>query len=338
MTQIAFPIPRAAAIPIGAVSIPVGSLSNHVLGYPGGNVSEPDPFANGVAVDNRRFPHWEYHEPTQGDFHWADNFYDGAHGYYVNPDFAVTAWHGAGKKMCLCLQAESRPAWASLSNDTAWGNWVTAAVTRWNPEYIEFINEPSSLALDPAWVVGIYAIGYAAAKAVNPSIIVIGPSCESISTPGNGVEWTVDFLNAGGDAYIDALGIHLYPHGLANHEPRSIVDQMAWLHTNIDGLWSGPIYNTEAGCAPEIFDTQTLATQRRWFWKTNMLPILTGCTKSFWYAWGEDNYGPYQSAYLTEILALWTVIKSFEGHTAAWDVLPDGTLRVVRDDGLTVTY
>lgn len=320
------------------VYIPVGSLSNHVLGWPGGNPVVPDAFANGTAADNRRFPHWDLHEPTEGDFHWNDNFYSGAYGYYVNPDAAVTLWHSEGKKMCLVLDARYRPAWCALDDDDAFVAWVTAAMTRWNPEYVEFVNEPSGTGIDMTWLVGQFALGYAAAKAVNPGVIIIGPSCESISTPGNGVEFTVAFLNAGGDAYIDALGIHLYPHGLANHEPRSIVDQMEWLHTNIDGLWSGPIYNTEAGCAPEIFYTQTLATQRRWFWQTNMLPVLLGCAKSFWYAWGEDNYGPYQSAYLTEILALWTVIKSFEGHLAAWELRPDGTLRVVRDDGYTVTY
>ena len=33
----------------------MGAFGNHVLGWPGGNPAEPDPFATGVAGDNRRF-------------------------------------------------------------------------------------------------------------------------------------------------------------------------------------------------------------------------------------------------------------------------------------------
>ena len=316
----------------------MGAFSSHVLGYPGGNPAEPDPFATGIAADNRKFAHWDYHEPTQGDLHWTDDFYSAPYNYYANTEFMVNEWRAQSRRFLLVLNCSRRPAWAASDNDAAWTAWVTAAIGRWRPAFVEFTNEPSSNAVDVSWLVSRYALAYAAAKAVDPSITVIGPSCESISTPGNGVEYTVSFLQAGGGDYIDALGIHLYPHGLANHEPRSLVDQMAWLHQNIDGLWSGPIINTESGCAPEIFPSQDRTTQLRWFWQQNMLPVLLGCAKSFWYGWGEDDYGPYLSSYLSEIRALWQTIVSFEGHHAAWQVLPTGQLQVVRDDGFAVTY
>lgn len=338
-------IPKARVSPLDwlaggqTVSIPSDAFASHVLSWPGGNVIEPDPFATGVAADNRRFPKWSKHEPTQGDFHWTDDFYNPGGGYYVNPEFAVVRWRDEGKKTLLVLKAdEDRPAWADANNDAAWAAWVTAAITRWRPAYVEFVNEPSTRSVDITWLVRMYSIAYPIAHAIDPAIVVIGPSCESISTPGNGVEYTVSFLQAGGDAYIDALGIHLYPHGLANHEPRSIVDQMAWLHSQVDSLWTGPIYATEQGCTPENFPSQTKETQLRWFWQTNMLPVLLGCRKSWWYGWGEDNYGPYLSAYLADIRALWATIASFAGHTVSWKVRADGRLDVVREDGLWITY
>jgi hypothetical protein len=316
----------------------VGAFSNHVLGWPGGNPAEPDPFATAVAADNRKFAHWPWHEPTQGDFHWTDDFYSAPYNYYANPEFCVATWRSHSRKTLLVLRSDFRPAWSGIDNDAAWSAWVTAAVSRWRPYAVEFINEPSSSGADVNWLVRMYSLGKAAAKAVDPSILIVGPSCESISTPGNGVEYTVSFLQAGGKAHIDVLGVHLYPHGLANHEPRSLVEQMAWLKQNIAGLWTGPIWNTESGCSPEDFPSQTRETQLRWFWQQNMLPVLLGCSKSFWYAWGEDTYGPYLSSYLAEIRALWTKIVSFEGHRASWRVLLTGQLEVVRDDGLAVTY
>jgi hypothetical protein len=320
------------------MQIPKGAFANHVLGWPGGNVAEPDPFATGVAADNRKFAHWRWHEPLRGEFHWTDNFYLPAFNYYVNPEFCVAAWRERSRATLLVLRADYRPAWAAMEDDAAWSAWVAAAIARWKPAYVEFINEPSSHGIDVAWLVRMYSLGKAAAKAVDPSIVIIGPSCESISTPGNGVEYTVSFLRAGGGAHIDALGIHLYPHGLPNHEPRSIVDQMAWLRKSIAGLWAGPIINTESGCAPEIFPTQDLTTQLRWFWQQNMLPILCGCAKSFWYAWGEDNYGPYLSPALHEIRALWASVVSFDGRRVTWQILPSGQLEVVRDDGYALTH
>ena len=316
----------------------MGAFSSHVLGWPGGNPAEPDPFATGIAADNRKFVRWEWHEPVQDEFHWDDDFYSAPYNYYANAEFCVEEWRAQSRRTLLVLQANSRPGWCALDNDTRWSAWVTAAITRWRPAYVEFINEPSSSAVDVEWLVDMYALGHAAAKAVDPSIVIVGPSCESISTPGNGVEYTVSFLQAGGGAYIDALGIHLYPHGLANHEPRSLVEQMAWLRQNIAGLWTGPIINTESGCSPETFPTQDRTTQLRWFWQQNMLPILTGCAKSFWYGWGEDDYGPYLSSHLDEIRALWATIVSFEGHRASWSILPSGQLQVVRDDGFAMTH
>lgn len=334
-TRVAMPTPRPAGGTY--IALPAGAFANHVISWPDGAVGQPDPFAIGVASDLRKFVRWNCHEPVQGSYVWAGNMYDGAHNYYANADSAVTVWHAAGKKVLLCLSADSRPAWCDLNNDAAWSAWVSAAVTRWQPEAVEFINEPSG-GVDITWLVRMYSLGKAAAKAAKPDIIIVGPSCESISNPGNGVEYTASFLNAGGAAHIDALGVHLYPHGLPNHEPASIVDQMAWLHSQIDSIWSGPIWNTEAGCAPEIFYTQPRETQLRWFWQTNMLPTLLGCAKSFWYAFGEDNYGPYNSPYLADIRALWQTIVSFHGTVARWKMLPDGRLRVIRDDGAEFAY
>lgn len=331
-------LPQVARPSGSPVYIPSGAFSSHVLGWPGGSVAEPDPFLTGVAADNRKFPKWQYHEPNQGEFHWDDDFYSATYGYYANAEFAVNKWHTEGRKIMLTFDATWRPAWASLENDAAWSAWVTAAITRWRPEYVEFTNEPSSHAIDVNWLVRMYSLGKAAAKAVDPNVIVVGPSCESISNPGNGVEYTASFLDAGGGAHIDVLGVHLYPYGLPNHEPASLIAQMAWLRAGISGKWTGSIFNTESGCSPEIFPSQSKETQLRWFWQQNMLPVLLGCQKSWWYGWGEDNFGPYLSPYLADIRAMLAVIVSFEGTTAVWKMLPDGRLRVVRHDGREFVY
>ena len=331
MACIAMPTPRPSQGSL--VNIPVGVFSNHVLGWPDGNPAEPDPFANGVAADLRKFPRWTYHEPTQGNFVWSGNMWDGAHNYYANADSAVTVWHAAGKKVLLCLSADSRPAWCDLNNDAAWSAWVSAAVTRWQPEAVEFINEPSG-GVDITWLVRMYSLGKAAAKAAKPDIVIVGPSCESITSGGNGITYTANFLNAGGGAHLDVLGVHMYPHGSwPNHGPQNLIQQAADLHAGIDALWPGPIWNTESGCAPEIFYTQTKAVQLQWFWQHNMLPGLLGFAKSFYFAYGEDNYGPYESPYLADLLALVPIVKSFEGTAARWKLLDDGRLRVVRHDG-----
>ena len=63
-----------------------------------------------------------------------------------------------------------------------------------------------------------------------------------------------------------------------------------------------------------------------------------GCEKSFWYGWGEDNYGPYQSPYVNDVLSLWEIIKTFEGTLARWELQQDGRLKVQRADGAIFTY
>lgn len=337
MARIAMPTPRPSQ---GAlVNIPVGVFSNHVLGWPDGNPAEPDPFANGVAADLRKFPRWMYHEPTQGNFVWSGNMWDGAHNYYANADSAVTTWHGHGKQVLLVLDPLYTPGWTNVNDDAAFAAWVTAAVTRWQPEAVEFSNEPSSASTDITWLVNKYAVGRAAAKAAKPDILIVGPSCESITSGGNGITYTADFLNAGGDAHIDVLGVHMYPHGSwPNHGPQNLIQQAADLHAGIDALWSGPIWNTESGTSPEILATQTRTVALQWFWQHNMLPGLLGFAKSFYFAYGEDNYGPYESAYAADMLALVPIIKSFEGTNARWKLLDDGRLRVVRHDGAEFTY
>ena len=332
MIRIAVPTPRAAQG--AAVSIPARVFSNHVLNWPNGSVTQPDAFANGAAADLRKFPRWPIHEPSAASFVWTGNFYDGAHNYYANTEDAVVLWHANSKQVLLVLDPLYVPAWTNVNDDAAFSAWVTAAVTRWQPEAVEFSNEPSSISTDIPWLVNKYAVGKAAAKAAKADIKIVGPSCESITSGGNGITYTANFLNAGGGAHLDVLGVHMYPHGSwPNHGPQNLIQQAADLHAGIDALWPGPIWNTESGCAPEIFYTQTKAVQLQWFWQHNMLPGLLGFAKSFYFAYGEDNYGPYESPYLADLFALVPIVKSFEGTAARCKLLDDGRLRVVRHDG-----
>lgn len=349
MSRIAIPTVRPSRGTL--VTVPAGAFANHVLGWPDGPVGEPNPFSINVAADLRKFPRWPQHEPTQGNFVWLSNnvadanhpypgwMYDAAHGYYSNADLAVTQWHGAGKKILLVLDPLYAPAWTNINDDAAFAAWVTAAVTRWQPEAVEFSNEPSSIATDIPWLVNKYAVGRAAAKAVKPDILIVGPSCESITNGGNGITYTANFLSAGGAALIDVLGVHLYPHGpIPNHAPMNLIQQIDDLHAGIDSLWGGPIWNTENGCSPELFNVQTKTVQLQWFWQHNLLPIVKGLQKTFFFAFGEDNYGPYPSPYLTDIIAMWQIIKSLEGGKVWWKRLVDDRLLVVRRDGAEFVY
>lgn len=298
------------------IEIKIGSINAHVLGWPG--CSDPSPFGLGIATDNRRFPKWAKHEPERGRYVWEDlTWGTGAHGYYRNPGYAVDEWRQHGLNVLLVLQCDVRPAWCGIDDDAAFAAWVTAACRQWRPREVEFVNEPSGSGVNQAWLVRQFAVGRAAAKAVDPTILIVGPSCESICTPGNGVEYTVAFLKAGGAAQIDVLGVHLYPHGMPTHDPRSILDQMDWLRKGIAGLWSGPIWNTESGCEGETFPTMTLERQLREIRSHCLLPIAGGCERIFWYAFGEDKLGPYLSPYLRDVCREFQRMKALEGQNIA---------------------
>lgn len=310
------------------IAIQRGAMGAHVLGWPG--CADPSPFGLGIAADNRRFVAWERHQPTPGGYVWDDPAWPTpAGGYYRNPEFAVTEWRKHGLNTVLVLRADKRPAWSNLDDDASWSAWVAAACKRWRPPAIELINEPSGRITDMSWLVRMFALGRAAAHAVDPSIKIVGPSCESISNPGNGVEFTTAFLKAGGAAQIDVLGVHLYPHGLPTHDPLSILDQMAWLRRNVDPLWSGPVWNTESGCNGETFPAMSRERQLREIRAHLLLPLLGGCERTWWYGFGEDTLGPYESPYLIDVCREFQRMKALEGQEVSeWARWPSGRVSV----------
>ena len=309
-----------------------GAINAHVLGWPG--CSDPSPFGLGIASDNRRTPRWALHNPSRGVFEWAGDWGKPADSYYRNVDFAVAEWRQHGLDVVLVLDARFRPAWAGMDDDAAWSAWVSAAVTRWKPKAISFSNEPSGHSVPIDWLVRMYTVGRAAAKSAHATVQIVGPDCESISTPGNGVEYTVAFLKAGGAAQIDVLGVHLYPHGMPTHDPLSILDQMAWLKKNIASLWGGPIWNTESGCQGETFPAMPRERQLREIRSHLLFPLLGGCERTFWYAFGEDVLGPYKSAFLLDVCREFKRIKALEGESfAEWARWPSGRVAVRMGSG-----
>lgn len=271
------------------------------IGYPSTNPAFLNPFALNVVTDSRRFPRWASHNPSAGVFDFTSDFYNAPNNYYNNANDAFTVWRANKKEIGITLKPNAPPAWTDQNDDAAWKAWATAVMKQWMPKWISFCNEPNG-ALDPAYVALRYQQGYAIAKSIKPDVIVVGPECESIVSGGNGVQFILDFLAAGGGQWIDVLGIHLYPYGTTIagiKEPVSIITQMTFLLTSIAGKWKGPIWNTESGMLglASPFNTYTLQQQTRWLYGHLLLPRVMGCARSMFYGNNEVDFGWLDSPY-----------------------------------------
>jgi len=271
------------------------------------------------------FPHWEAHEPSRGVFDWDSYMYDAAHGYYANAVTASDLCQSRGEDVIVCLGDAlwNTASWTDTSNDTDLYNYVFGIAQRTQSDLWEPANEPSNLPVDMTLLVHRFDIACQAIKAARPSARIIGPSCESIVSGGTGVAYTTSFLQSGGAALIDILGVHLYPHGTqvaGVNEPVSILAQMAYLKAQIAGLWAGPIWNTECGMnvMPNNFDTYPEADQVRRAFQLWVLPIAAGCERSYLYAHNQLQMGFQTSPYLgTSLLATWRSARALAKKTLA---------------------
>jgi hypothetical protein len=328
-------------------TFPTDAFNVHVLSWPNGAITVPDPFASGVSADNRRFLKWMWHEETEGVYTWYGWMYDPSHSYYANPMDAFASWDSNGKKIAvLVVDYRTIPTWATIGNMTQYGNFISALCTEISPYAIEFVNEPSGV-LTAAEVYDVYAATYSVVKAASPSTLVVGPACESILRGGgNGTQFVKDFLDAGGGSYIDAISVHMYCYGETAHDPHSLVDQCAYFKSEIASRWSGPIWNTESGGAyvpAEYWSALTDAQREHALFQHLVVPILRGYTKSFWYAFGEDNLGPYTAGdpplygrYPANIVSLMQSIKALEGQQYNW--VDNGYTVTVNTPLTTMTY
>ena len=143
---------------------------------------------------------WRVVQPVSGAWNWT------------NMDIAMAT--NAGRKILVIAGGDGVPAWvqpANLTNNYA--AYITALVARYPGKItaVEIWNEPGPAHFwnDPQWLrmlADIYAAGSAAIRAVDPDILVVGPTPASPSF----VQGTAALAQYGFSNQIDGLSLHDY--------------------------------------------------------------------------------------------------------------------------------
>jgi hypothetical protein len=253
-----------------AVSIgrPRDALFMQTLKVPGAGL---DPASDGLVTDGRAFCQWQKHETAPGVYDFDTPMYDAMHGYYANPFLQCDLQASRGRANILMFRDAGfayRPTFYGVNDHAAFASFVGKAVKRAGAgaHAVGFVNEYCSLVQgvqvgDIPWLVARYALAYAAAKAANPGILVVGFDNESIAKGGNGVQSTLAILAAAGKTkIIDRLSLHGYVHGPAYlasdgltmvQEPIALLDQFDYAMPLLRAAWAGEIWQTEAGMFPK---------------------------------------------------------------------------------------
>lgn len=187
---------------------------------------------------------WRAVQPVSGAWNWT------------NMDIAIAT--NAGRKIMVMAGVEGAPPWvqpASLTNSYA--AYITALVTRYPGKIaaIEIWNEPGPAHFwnDPQWLrmlADIYAAGSSAIRAVDPDILVVGPTPAS---PGF-VQGTAALAQYGFSNQIDGLSLHDY--WAFKYPPDQNVGVGASLSPHVLGRvqahrdaakFNGPLFVTEMG-------------------------------------------------------------------------------------------
>lgn len=341
---------------VGA-TIPAGYLNSHCLNYPynGTIVITPNP-TDVVLGTVRKGAHWEVIETAQG----VRNF--NAAPYFL--DTYVSTHDARGSKVALVVEPGRHAAWAAVggiappqkkppASDVYWTDFVTALVTQYAGKIlsIEFSNEPSDTSV---WtgthteMARMYRLGRAAALAVDATIKIVGPSCQSLVSFGTGIAWMQNFFAASdgaagtGKDHIDAVGVHYYPSPVDSLS--ALVDMSVNVKAALlaSGVSAKPVWNTESGrldsVANPVFSNLPLEERLRNFKAHCMLPATFGCAKTFYYAYDTDHMGWYNDTERATFVSLWNQMRAFEGQTietiqkrsdGGWNLVINGSAFVV---------
>lgn len=187
---------------------------------------------------------WDYVQATNGIWNWADLD-------------AVIA-RNPNRKIMVMAVGDGPPSWVQPVNLTAsYAAYITALVNRyqgkiaaieiWNEPYVnKFWNRPDWLTM----LAELYTAGRSAIRAVDPSILVLGPSWSSPGVFGG----TATLAENGFTSQIDGLSWHDYwayevPPDLGNAQSNAVAPgilRRAQLHRDAAGF-AGPLYITELG-------------------------------------------------------------------------------------------
>ncbi len=169
-----------------------------------------------------------------------------------------------------------------------WRNFVRTVATRYKGkiEAYEIWNEPNE---DNFWtgsvdkLVDMTREAFQIIKSVDPSALVVSPSC----TVESGPQYLDGFLNKGGGKYVDVIGYHFYVRA---KPPEAMVDIAMRLKDILRANHvDKPLWNTEAGWAdPKPFPSDELGAA--YVSRALTLAWVAGVSRFYWYAWDNHSF------------------------------------------------
>lgn len=174
---------------------------------------------------------------------------------------------------------------------TDWSNYVRKVAMRYKGHIREYEiwNEPNLQNFyngTPEQMVALAREAYSIIKQIDPANLVISPS----AVGPTGLPWLQAYLRAGGGAYADVIGYHLY---VRRDPPEAMVDRVREVKSIMsqNGIAEKPLWNTESGRqrwgGPPIPDRSPEAGA--YIARTYILNWAAGVRRFYWYAW--DNTG-----------------------------------------------
>ena len=299
----------------------------------GSNTVQPQFFGMDV-MDDQHFPPinigsqrlwdsgvcWSLLEPQKGTFQWG------------MLDAEVATAQNRGVDVLLTLG--QTPAWASSNpgaqssygagasappaNIADWDSYVQAVATRYKGKIAayELWNEPSSNAYWTGSVqqmVQLSADAYRIVKSIDPDAVVVSPAGDQ--------DWLAQFLQAGGGAYVDAIGYRLSP---APDAPEAAVQLATSVRSimSANGAGSKPLWNTAISWTPTVsFSSDD--EKASFVARSLIVNASIGVARLDWYAWDnhssvslnltDGNYQPTEAAYAYQQVEQWLAGAAMNG-------------------------
>ncbi len=231
---------------------------------------------------------WPDLEPSKGKWQFEN----------LDRSLALAEAHHAGVLLTLGLT----PRWASArpqepsgyapgnaaepSDMNDWRTFVRTVATRYKGRIraYEIWNEPNVTRFWTGSLEQLIAMTREASiiiHGVDPQAIVVSPP----ATGFPGLKWLPEFLNMGGNQYVDVIGYHFYT-GKAPEALLQLVDAVKRVMAE-NGAQDKPLWDTEAGWLRPV-PIESPETGAAYLARTYLLLWAEGVQRFYWYAW--DNH------------------------------------------------
>lgn len=233
---------------------------------------------------------WPFLEPEKGKFNFSllDTYVNIAQQNNIDivlPLVFSPQWASARPYE---LSAYKKPGFAAEPNDiNDWKNYIKELGVRYKGKikYYEIWNEPDVKLFYSGSVeqmVFLTKVAYDTLKSIDPNIKIISPS----ATGKYGYKWLDDFLNKGGDKYIDIIGYHFY---VMPGPPENIIPLIQKVKNVMrKHSLTLPLWNTEAGWDRQRTFTDDEAAA--YVARSYILNWTEGVQRFYWYAWDDTNW------------------------------------------------